>query len=163
MIREVVYVLSLGGKFDRSEMPRLSKLPLVVRMKIPLDKYKDYLDRNDYPDYNDTKEYYNSTMTALDVGTLLNALEKNVEKGVEVDPKIVATNQSRYVVPIRTRHPVESKPGWHCKQRDHIKYSREELDNMEWYQIVAIKELYGIESMNRLGVVTELEKIMETL
>lgn len=161
MMREVFYILSLGGKFDRSVMPSLKIRPYVVKMKVPVDVYQDYINRVGYPDYEDSKEYYSSTITSIDTRTLMDVLEKNVQKGIEIDPKAVVSNIPRYTVSIRTRHPVESKPGWHCKQREAIKYSREELDSMEWYQIVAIKELYGIISTNRLGVVTELEKVME--
>ena len=130
MMKEVVYILTLGGKFDRSVAPRFSGLPFSCKMKVPVDKYSDYVNRVGYPDYEVDKETYKVGLSAPDFRVLLNSLEKYVESGWECDPKQAVMYKGRYVIPFRLRFPVEITAGLHCKVRTPIKYTVDELRAM---------------------------------
>ena len=161
MMREIVYILTLGGKFDRATAPRFSQLPFSCKMKVPLEKYIDYMNRVGYPDYESDGEYYRTTMSAPDFRVLLNFLEQRVESGWEIDPKQACMNKSRYVVPIRTRFPIENTAGLHTRVRELIKYSVEELRSMEWTSVKRIAALHGITDTNHNSVISQLKDIFE--
>ena len=161
MMREIVYILTLGGKFDRATAPRFSQLPFSCKMKVPLEKYMDYVNRVGYPDYESDGEYYRTTMSAPDFRVLLNFLEQRVGQGYEIDPKQACMNKSRYVVPIRTRFPIENTAGLHTRVREPIKYSVEELRSMEWDNVKRIAALHGITDTNHNSVISQLKDIFE--
>lgn len=163
MMKEIVYILTLGGKFDRSVAPRFSGLPFSCKMKIPVDKYSDYVNRAGYPDYEADKETYKVSLSAPDFRVLINSLEKHVELGWEVDPKQACLHKGRYIVPFRLRFPVEITAGLHCKLRTPIKYTVDELREMQWSQVRAIANLHGIEDTNHNAVISQLMTIMENI
>ncbi len=161
MMREVVYILTLGGKFDRQTAPRFSQRPYIVKMKVPVDKYSDYINRVGYPDYETDGEYYRTSMNAPDFRVLLNFLEQRVGAGWEIDPKQACMNNSRYVIPFRTRFPVENTAGLHTRVREPIKYTVEELRSMEWDNVKRIAALHGITDTNHNSVISQLKDIFE--
>lgn len=161
MMREIVYILTLGGKFDRQTAPRFSQRPYIVKMKVPVDKYSDYTNRVGYPDYENDGEYYRTSMNAPDFRVLLNFLEQRVGAGWEIDPKQACMNNSRYVIPFRTRFPVENTAGLHTRVREPIKYTVEELRSMEWDNVKRIAALHGITDTNHNSVISQLKDIFE--
>lgn len=163
MMKEVVYILTLGGKFDRSVAPRFSGLPFSCKMKVPVDKYSDYVNRAGYPDYEVDKETYKVSLSAPDFRVLLNSLEKYVEQGFEIDPNQACLYKGRYVIPFQLRFPVEITAGLHCKLRTPIKYTVEELREMQWSQVKSIAKLHGIEDSNHNAVISQLMTIMENI
>lgn len=161
MMREIVYILTLGGKFDRQTAPRFSQRPYIVKMKVPVDKYSDYTNRVGYPDYETDGEYYRTSMSAPDFRVLLNFLEQRVGAGWEIDPKQACMNNSRYVIPFRTRFPVENTAGLHTRVREPIKYTVEELRSFEWDNVKRIAVLHGITDTNHNSVISQLKDIFE--
>lgn len=161
MMREIVYILTLGGKFDRQTAPRFSQRPYIVKMKVPVDKYSDYTNRVGYPDYETDGEYYRTSMNAPDFRVLLNFLEQRVGAGWEIDPKQACMNNSRYVIPFRTRFPVENTAGLHTRVREPIKYTVEELRSFEWDNVKRIAALHGITDTNHNSVISQLKDIFE--
>lgn len=161
MMREIVYILTLGGKFDRQTAPRFSQRPYIVKMKVPVDKYSDYTNRVGYPDYETDGEYYRTSMNAPDFRVLLNFLEQRVGAGWEIDPKQACMNNSRYVIPFRTRFPVENTAGLHTRVREPIKYTVEELRSMEWPSVKLIAALHGITDSNHNSVISQLRDLFE--
>jgi len=161
MVREIVYILTLGGKFDRQTAPRFSQRPYIVKMKVPLDKYNDYINRVGYPDYETDGEYYRTSMSAPDFRVLLNFLEQRVSAGWEIDTKQPCMNNSRYVIPFRTRFPVENTAGLHTRVREPIKYTVEELRSFEWDNVKRIAALHGITDTNHNSVISQLKDLFE--
>lgn len=161
MMREIVYILTLGGKFDRQTAPRFSQRPYIVKMKVPLDKYNDYINRVGYPDYETDGEYYRTSMSAPDFRVLLNFLEQRVSAGWEIDTKQPCMNNSRYVIPFRTRFPVENTAGLHTRVREPIKYTVEELRSFEWDNVKRIAALHGITDTNHNSVISQLKDLFE--
>jgi hypothetical protein len=145
-VAELLYIASLGGELDTSMLPTI-RIPFICKMLLPESKYQDYVDRKDYPMFEQEVSYNTVLVKSFDRFDFFKTLVSVGKTGGFIKPRSEVVSGSKLMAQVLTHQPVadtfSTKVGV-----EKVKYTMAELESFTIEQLRAIGEWYEIPSMN---------------
>jgi hypothetical protein len=145
-VAELLYIASLGGELDTSMLPTI-RIPFICKMLLPESKYQDYVDRKDYPVFEQEVSYNTVLVKSFDRFDFFKTLVSVGKTGGFIKPRSEVVSGSKLMCQVLTHQPVaytfSTKVGV-----EKVKYTASELESFTIEQLRAVGNWYNIANVN---------------
>ena len=145
-VAELLYIASLGGELDTSMLPTI-RIPFICKMLLPESKYQDYVERKDYPTFEQEVSYNTVLVKSFDRFDFFKTLVNVGKTGGFIKPRSEVVSGSKLMAQVLSHNPVpdtfSTKVGV-----EKVKYTMAELESFTIEQLRAVGGWYEIPNAN---------------
>jgi len=158
VVREVLYLGSLGAELTPKKLPRLVSSPYAVSLTLSGENYLKYKAREDEVFYSSTLDYNRVTITSMDpIVYIKQLLELGKKQAVIPENKVVKSGKP-YQAVVYTKVPVVNSANITMIPREPLKYSKEQLESMKMNELKLIGKEYSVTGRSKDSVIEGILK-----
>lgn len=158
VVREVLYLGSLGAVLTPKKLPRLTTPPYAVSLTVSGEDYLKYKAREDEVFHSSTLDYNKVTISSPDpIVYVKQLLELGKKQAVVPDNKVVRPGKPFQAV-VYTKVSVANSPNVKMLPREPLKYSKEQLESMKMNELKLIGKEYSVTGRSKDSVIEGILK-----
>lgn len=152
LAKDLMYASALGAELVPKILPRISSLPYLVRLLIDEDKYEEWINRANQPQWDENTEYNRLVITSPTIMTFVKGLMEAGKRGAVLPDRLKVRFGSPYQAVLAIRNPIAETATISVGPKK-ITYTKEELEQYDIHDLKLIGSTLSLTGRSKAALI----------